>query len=104
VLAVFIAQVHTSDALARAIVRRVFMSTDLFRDSPLNQSILEEERLQTMRELAQSALEGRFQTLDADILQAIGTADEATLKAIVAHVSSDTLEQVRARLGLGQQG
>jgi hypothetical protein len=104
VLAVFIAQVYKSDALARAIVRRVFMSTDLFRDSPLIQSILKEERLQNTRELAQTALEGRFQTLSADILQALGTADEATLKAIVAHVSSDTLEQVRARLGLGPQG
>ncbi len=100
VLAVFITQVSKSDALARAIVRRVFMSTDLFRDSPLIQSILSEERLQNSRELAQVALEGRFQTLSDDILQALGTADEATLKAFVAHVSSDTLEQVRSRLGL----
>ncbi len=112
VLAVFITQVYKSEALARAIVRRVFMSTDLFRDSPLIQSILKEAaeeaaekaRIQTTRELAQAALEGRFQTLSEDILQALGTADEATLKAIVAHVSSDTLEQVRARLGLGPQG
>ncbi|HEY7358095.1 MAG TPA: hypothetical protein VH590_16560, partial [Ktedonobacterales bacterium] len=100
VLAVFIAQVYKSDALAWAIARRVFMSTDLFRDSSLIQSILREERLQTTRELAQAALEGRFQTLSDDVIQALGTADEATLKAIVAHVSSDTLEQVRARLGL----
>lgn len=84
------------------------MSTDLFRESPLFQELmkeaLDEERLQNSRELAQLALEGRFQTLSADILQALGTADEATLKAIVAHVSSDTLEQVRARLGLGPHG
>lgn len=104
VLAVFIAQVHKSDDLARAIVRRVFMSTDLFRESPLIQSLLKEERLEGQRELAQTALEGRFQTLSADILQALGAADEATLKAIVAHVSSDTLEQARARLSLGPQG
>jgi Tfp pilus assembly ATPase PilU len=80
------------------------MSTDLFRESPLIQSILQEERLQNTRELVQTALEGRFQTLSADILQALGTADEATLKAIIAHVSSESLEQVRARLGLGPQG
>jgi len=104
VMAVFIAQVYKSDDLARAIVRRVFMSTDLFKESPLYQSLAKEERLGGMRELAQMALEGRFQTLDADILQALGTADEATLKAIVAHVSSDTLEQVRSRLVLGPQG
>ena len=108
VLAVFIAQVYKSADLARSIVRRVLMSTDLFRESPLFQELmkeaLDEERLQNSRELAQLALEGRFQTLSADILQALGTADEATLKAIVAHVSSDTLEQVRARLGLGPHG
>jgi len=119
VLAVFIAQVYKSDDLARAIVRRVFMSTDLFKESPLYQSLVKEAkeeaaaeaaeaaqkaRIQNSRELAQSALEGRFHTLSADILQALGTADEATLRAIVAHVSSDTLDQVRSRLGLGPQG
>ena len=104
VLAVFIAQVYKSEQLARAIVRRVFMSTDLFKDSPLYQSLAREERLQNSRELAQAALEGRFQTLSADILQALGTADEATLKGSITHVSSDTLEQARSRLGLGPQG
>ena len=43
-------------------------------------------------------------SVSSDIIQALDTADEATLKAIVAHVSSDTLEQVRARLGLEPQG
>lgn len=104
VLAVFIAQVYKSADLARSIVRRVLMSTDLFRESPLFRELMSEERLQNSHELAQVALEGRFQTLSADILQALGTADEATLKAIVAHVSSDTMEQMRARLGLGPQG
>jgi hypothetical protein len=89
-------------------LRTVFMSTDLFRDSPLIQSLLkeaaEEAKVEGMRELAQAALEGRFQTLSDDMLQTLGTADEATLKGIVAHVSSDTLEQVRERLGLGPQG
>lgn len=88
------------------------MSTDLFRESPLFQELMKEAveeaaqrvRIQAKRELTQAALEGRFQTLSADILQALGTADEATLKAIVAHVSSDTLEQARARLGLEPQG
>jgi hypothetical protein len=124
VLAVFIAQMYKSDELARAIVRRVFMSIDLFKDSPLYQSLMKEAveeavkeavkeaveetatetRIQTSRELAQAALEGRFHTLSADILQALSAADEATLKAIITHVSSDTLEQVRSRLGLGPQG
>jgi predicted transposase YdaD len=112
ILAVFIAQVYKSDDLARAIVRRVFMSLDLFKDSPLYHSLVkeaveeaaEEARAegiaQGMRELAQSALEGRFGALDEEVLQALGKADEATLKAVVARVSSDTLEQMRARLGL----
>jgi hypothetical protein len=31
---------------------------------------------------------------------ASNTADEATLQEVVVHVATDTLEQVRARLGL----
>ena len=46
------------------------------------------------------ALEGRFGALDADALAAIEAAQEDPLMAVVAHVSVDSLEQARARLGL----
>jgi predicted transposase YdaD len=55
------------------------------------------------RRMAQRALEGRFGTVSDDILAALPQADEATLEAIVMHIATDTLEQVRARLGLANQ-
>jgi len=60
----------------------------------------EEGRVEGERKLAQVALEGRFGPLTTDLVTALQTADEATLLAVVAHVSSDTLEQIRGRLGL----
>jgi len=53
-----------------------------------------------MRKFAQAALEARFGPLEADIQAALNTADEATLKALAAHISTDSLEEMRARLGL----
>jgi hypothetical protein len=50
--------------------------------------------------MTQVALEGRFGTLSADLLAALETASPETLEDIVAHISTDTLEQARARLGL----
>lgn len=80
------------------------MSIDLFKESPLYQSLVkqakEEGMAQGMREIAQSALESRFGPLSADVLQALSAADEATLKAVVA---SNSLEQVRQQLGLEPQ-
>ncbi len=103
-LAVFIAKVFKSEDLALAIVRRVFMSTDIFKDSPLYQTLVrearEEERVKALRESAQLALTGRFGPLSNEMRQALNVADEPTLLAIIAHVSSDSLEQVRERLHL----
>lgn len=109
VMAVFIAEVFHSELLAWAIVRRIFMSIDLFKESPLYQSLVKQAKeegmaqgmAQGMREIAQSALESRLGPLSAEILQALSTADEATLKAVVA---SNALEQVRQHLGLEPQG
>lgn len=52
------------------------------------------------RELARVALEGRFGTLSEDMLAAIATADQETCRDIVAHLTTDTREEARARLGL----
>jgi len=52
------------------------------------------------RRLAHVALEGRFGPLSADLLAALQTANEATLLDVVAHLSTDTLEQIRVRLRL----
>jgi hypothetical protein len=101
IMAVFTAQVKHDEALARGIVRKVFhMSYDIFKDSPLYQTIVEEAAAKARREMAQAGLEGRFGPLPEDILQALSTADEATLKAAL---SSDTLVQVRERLDIKPQ-
>jgi hypothetical protein len=39
----------------------------------------------------------------AERLAALGKSGDGTLRAIVAHVATDSLEQVRARFGLGLQ-
>ena len=52
------------------------------------------------REMAREALIGRFGALSPDVLAAVNAADEETLKTIVGQVSTISLEEVRARLGL----
>ena len=80
------------------------MIDELLRESSLAELFIEEgieegER-RMARRMTQAALEGRFGSLSAEIVAAIAAADEATLLDIVAHAATETLEQVRARLGL----
>jgi len=56
------------------------------------------------RELAQLALEGRYGALSDDLVTTLASADPAACRAIVAHLTTDTLEQVRERLGLTAPG
>ena len=60
----------------------------------------EEGREEGQRELARLALEGRFGTLGADEQAALAIADSAALQAIVVHLTTDSRDQVRTRLGL----
>jgi len=46
------------------------------------------------------ALEGRFGSLSEDVRTAVATTDETTLRELMAHLTTESLEQVRARLGL----
>ena len=57
-------------------------------------------REEGMRKLVRVALEGRFGSLDADLRRVIEHADEATLEAVSAHLTNDTLQEIRSRLGL----
>lgn len=50
--------------------------------------------------LTRLVLEGRFETLDTELYQAISQADEPTLREVIKHTYRDSLEQIRARLGL----
>ena len=89
------------------------MLNDLLRESSVAEIFIEEGRAKGREEgrakgreegerrTAQTALEGRFGPLPEDVLAALAQADEATLLALVAHIATDSLEQARARLGLG---
>jgi hypothetical protein len=98
-LAVFTAQFHGKDA-ARALVRRLKMATNILDESPLYREWVETAEANGMRRMVQRALEGRFTTLDTDVVAALQNADETTLDAIITHVTTDTLAEVRTRLGL----
>ena len=85
-------------------LRRNPMLRELLQDSSFVE-LIRDEGMQAgmqagMRELAQVALEGRFGALGDDVVDALRTADDATLRAVVAHLVGDSPEQVRERLGL----
>jgi hypothetical protein len=96
-LAAFTALFHGEDA-ARALVRRMLMNTDILDESPLIQSIKRDARTEALREAVRPALEARFGPLDEALAAALGAADEAALRAVIANVATDTLDQLRARL------
>lgn len=84
--------------VVQQLLRRNRMLDELIAESPLAELWKE----QAKRELARDALEGRFGSLPEDIVAAVQEADEATVRALVRHISTDTMEQVRERLGLGR--
>jgi hypothetical protein len=63
----------------------------------------EQGREQGMREMARSmaetAWEGRFGPPAEEVRSALQRADVDALKALVAHIATDSIEQARARLG-----
>lgn len=72
------------------------MLDELIRKSSFAEEFIDEGR----RQMALAAIEGRFGPLSDDLRAAITSADVATLQDIVAHISTLSLEEVRARLGL----
>lgn len=84
------------------------MIDDLLEYSSVAQAFVEEgERRgeqrgeqRMARRMALLALEGRFGPLSDELRAAINAADEATLQEIVAHIATESLDQVRARLSL----
>lgn len=72
------------------------MIHDLLNESSVADAFIEEGE----RRMAQAALEGRFGPLSQEMQASVNAADELVLQEIVAHVATETLEQVRGRLGL----
>lgn len=88
------------------------MNTDLLEESPLYRTWVGEARAKGEAEgraegraegeieMARRALEAKYQTLEADVLAALAQAGPATLEEIVSRLFTDTLTDVRGRLGL----
>lgn len=84
------------------------MIDDLLEYSSVAQAFFEEGEREGKREgerqmarrMALIALEGRFGPVSDELRAAIDAADAATLQEIVAHIATESLDQVRARLGL----
>ncbi len=96
-----LAGVQLDKAEVRAALGRHPMVNDLWKHSSVAQELKEEGReegrAEEAREMAQIALEDRFGTLSADVLAALKSADEATLKKLITVKS---LEAAWALLGL----
>lgn len=72
------------------------MIDDLLKDNSFVQVMMEEGE----RRMVWKALEGRFGPLSEDVQAAPQSADEAVMLTVITNVGTDTIEQVRARLGL----
>jgi hypothetical protein len=86
-------------------LRREPMIEDILRHSSVAQALIEEGRdeglNEGMRESVRLVIEGQLGPLDDELRAAIERADQTTLRVVLAHVATDTPEQLRARLGLG---
>lgn len=112
-LAVFGARQYGNEAM-RALIRRLFMSTELLDQSPLYREWVDKAKAEGMaegeakgisegeakalRESVQTVLLGRFQTLDVDLLAALEVATPDALRDTLRHITTDSLDQARARL------
>ena len=57
-------------------------------------------KAENTRRLVQAALQDKFGALDEEMTSALRTADIAVLEAIISHITSESREQIRSRLGL----
>ena len=91
-----------------AALRRSLMLQDIIRESSFAQDLIEEGKTEgkvegqreMAREMARLALQGRYGPLADELVAAVNTADDATLRALVEHLTTDAMSDVRARLGL----
>lgn len=59
-----------------------------------------EGKAEGQRELVRTMLESRFGALEPAEVTALQAAEEPALRSLAAHFTTDTRDQVRARLGL----
>jgi hypothetical protein len=81
-------------------LRRSLMLQDIIRESTFAQDLIEEGKVEGQRQMARLALQGRYGPLADELVAAVNAADDATLRALVEHLTTDAMSDVRARLGL----
>ncbi len=88
------------DELVTKYIKENLMLDQIMLESRWYQIVLGRGEQRGEQRMIQRVLEGRFETLSQDILDALKQADEATLEDVAFHAATDTIEQVRERLGL----
>jgi predicted transposase YdaD len=111
-LGLFTSRLYGTD-LVLELIERLFMSTEFLEEFPLYHYLMAkaeargeargkaEGKAEGLREATRLGLENRFGPLNTEMQTALSQADEAALKDILAHIATGSLEQLRARLGLG---
>jgi predicted transposase YdaD len=109
-LAIFLAHTRDDTSLARQLYERIFMANvdNFIETNPLLHDVWErmiakgeaQGEARGMRLAIQKMLEGRLGPLSEDMLEALNRLDVAQLSEIAPHAGIDSLEELRARLGL----
>jgi hypothetical protein len=107
-LLVALAGAHLGERHLIETLRRNPMLEELLRDSSVSKFFIAEGeakgkaegKAEATRDLARVALESRFAPLDEDVTAAVAGADVETLREIVGRITTITLAEVRARLGI----
>ena len=77
------------------------MAKNLFEDSTFPAALQDVIAEIPIRNAARTVLEARFGPLDAEMAMAVGLMDGEPLQALLAPSATESLEQIRARRGLG---
>ncbi|HEX8032544.1 MAG TPA: hypothetical protein VF510_01790 [Ktedonobacterales bacterium] len=83
-----------------AALRGNLMLDDLLKESNIGEVMHDLAVERDRREALRLVLEGRFGTLPDDMIAAMNQRDGDALAELLRHAGTDTLEQMRARLGL----
>lgn len=80
------------------------MSTEIIEKSAFYQEALtkglEQSKAEGLHDAALVTLRGRFGDLAPDVLAALSQANGDTILDVLAHAGTETLDQLRMRLGL----
>lgn len=112
-LAILLAHAREDKPMARQLFERFFMAdVDTFIETnPILHDLWEkmiargeaQGEVKGMRALLRQVIEGRFGSLSQEVVDAINALDATQLSEIAPYAGTDSLYQLRARLGLGRQ-